>query len=102
MSLLSRPLPLYMASRSTLSLRALIFELRSDASLEVRETAITALDTPHARPCSAVRMCAAEGEAHLSDSATAELQRLEFQGAPTRATLLGTYCKKRTLVSELP
>ena len=43
--------PPYMARRSTLSRRARIFELRSEASLEVRETAITALETPQARPC---------------------------------------------------
>ena len=44
------PKPLYMASLSTLSLRARIFEFRSEASLEVKETAMTGRDTPQARP----------------------------------------------------
>lgn len=44
-------MPPYMARRSTLSRRARILELRSEASLEVRETAMTARETPHARPC---------------------------------------------------
>ena len=40
----------YIARRSTLSRRARILELRSEASFEVRETAMTARDTPQARP----------------------------------------------------
>lgn len=39
-----------MAKRSTLSRRARIFELRSEASFDVRETAMTARETPQARP----------------------------------------------------
>lgn len=48
--LFSKMISPYIANLSTLSRRARIFEFKSEASFEVRETAMTGRETPQARP----------------------------------------------------